>query len=167
MHDGYSRWISQYHNLDLFYMSRWIFPFQSITDIEWQNILLNYDDQYSLEHWCFDRIEFANKILNSFELNDIDCTQRNNEIDPDFHYLNDVNISNMLKCNYYVGESFGKLLKARGAMNDFSVMRHNIRSLPANLNEFNIFLEETKHDFSIIGMSETWLKEDNVDHTRK
>ena len=41
-------------------------------------------------------------------------------------------------------------------------MHHNIRSLPANLNEFNIFLEEIKHDFSIIGMSETWLK-DNVD----
>ena len=44
-----------------------------------------------------------------------------------------------------------------------TVIHHNTRSLPANLNEFNIFLEEIKHDFSIIGMSETWLKEDNVD----
>ena len=117
-----------------------IFPFQSVTDIELENLLLNYNDQYSLEYWCFDQIEFANKILNPFELNDIDCTQPNYEIDPDFHYFNDVNISNMLKCNYYVSESFDKLLKSRGAMNDFSIMHHNIRSLPAFLNEFNIFL---------------------------
>ena len=98
-----------------------IFPFRSVTDIELQNLLLNFDYQYSLEYWCCDRIEFANKILNPFELNDIDCTQPNYEIDPDFHYYNDVNISNILKCNYYVSESFGILLKSRGAMNDFSV----------------------------------------------
>ena len=140
-----------------------IFPFQSVTDIELQNLLLNFDDQYSLEYWCFDQIEFADKILYPFELNDIDCTQPNYEIDPDFHYFNDVSRSNMLKCSYYVSESFGKLLRSRGAKNNFSVMHHNIRSLPANLNEFNIFLEKIKHDFSIIGMSETWLKEGNVD----
>ena len=30
-------------------------------------------------------MDFANKILNPFELNDIECTQPNYEIDPDFH----------------------------------------------------------------------------------
>ena len=48
-----------------------IFPFHSVTEL--QNILLNFDDQYSLEYWCCDRIEFANKMLNTFALNDIDC----------------------------------------------------------------------------------------------
>ena len=42
------------------------------------------------------------QFLNPFELNDIDCTQPNYEIDPDSHYFNDVSISNMLKCSYYV-----------------------------------------------------------------
>ena len=107
-------------------------------------------------------MDFANKILNPFELNDIECTQPNYEIDPDFHYFNDVNISNVLKCNYYFSESFSKLLRTRGVMNEFSVMHHNIRSLPANLSEFTIFLEEMQHNFSIIGISETWLNEDNV-----
>ena len=105
-----------------------------------QLLLWNFDDQYSLEYWCCDRIEFAHKILNPFELNDIDSTQPNYEIDHDFHDFNYVNISNMLICNYYVSESFGKLLKSRGAMNDYSIMHRNIQSLPANLFEFNIFL---------------------------
>ena len=39
-----------------------IFPFQSVTDMELQNLLLNYDGQYSLEYWCLDQIEFAKKI---------------------------------------------------------------------------------------------------------
>ena len=32
-------------------------------------------------------------MLNPFGLNDIDCIQLNHEIDPDFHYSDDVDIS--------------------------------------------------------------------------
>ena len=75
-------------------------------------------------------------MLNAFELNDIDCTQPTYEIDPDFHYFNDVDMNNIMTCNYYVSESFGKLLKTSVVANDFSVMYHNIQSLPPNLSEF-------------------------------
>ena len=107
-----------------------IFAFQSVDDIELLSLFLSSNDQYSPENWCCDQMNFANTILNSFELNDVECTQPNYEIDPDFHYINDVNISNVLKCNYYFSESFSELLKTRGVMNEFSVMHHNIRSLP-------------------------------------
>ena len=57
-----------------------IFPYQSVTDIEIQSLLSNFDDQNSLEYccwyWCCDRIEFVIKMLNPFELNDIDWTMK-------------------------------------------------------------------------------------------
>ena len=130
--------------------------------MELLSLFLSSNDQYSPEYWCCDQMDFANKILNPFELDDIECTQPNYEIDPDFYHFNDVNISNVSKCNYYFRESLSKLLRTRGVMNEFSVMYHNIRSLPAKLSEFTIFLEEIQHTFSIIGISETWLNEDNV-----
>ena len=64
-----------------------IFPFQSVDDMELLSLLLSSNDQYSPEYWYCDQMDFANKILNPFELNDIECTQPNYEIDPIFIIL--------------------------------------------------------------------------------
>ena len=45
-----------------------IFPFQSVDDMELLSLLLSSNDQYSPEYWCRDQMDFANKILNPFEL---------------------------------------------------------------------------------------------------
>ena len=107
-------------------------------------------------------IVFANNIFNPFELNDIDSTQPNYEIDPDFHYFNDVNISNMLKCNYHVSESFGKLLKSRAPRTSF-LLCTIIFEVYQQFEWIKHISNGNKREFQHYGMSETWLKEDNVD----
>ena len=37
----------------------------------------------------------------------------------------------------------------------------NIRTVVNNLNEFSLYLDNLKHDFSVIGISETWLQDAN------
>ena len=37
----------------------------------------------------------------------------------------------------------------------------NIRSAVKNLNEFSVYLDNLKHNFSVIGISETWFQEAN------
>ena len=76
--------------------------------------------------------EFATKVLNQFELNDIDCTQPKFGITSSRHYFKDVNTSTVSKYNNYVSESSGKLPKTRAVTNAFSVMHHNIRGVAAN-----------------------------------
>ena len=38
----------------------------------------------------------------------------------------------------------------------------NIRSVPKKVNDFELFLKSLDFDFSVIGLSETWIKESNV-----
>ena len=37
----------------------------------------------------------------------------------------------------------------------------NIRSAVKNINEFSVYLDNLKHNFSVIGISETWFQEAN------
>ena len=39
----------------------------------------------------------------------------------------------------------------------------NIRSIRKNLGSFEITLENLQHEFSLIGITETWLKDDDCD----
>ena len=66
-------------------------------------------------------------------------------------------------CNYFIEETFNKyLLKHNVSQNSFSIMHLNIRSMPANFTSFLSYLENITHKFSVIGLTETWLKQSNV-----
>ena len=39
----------------------------------------------------------------------------------------------------------------------------NIRSMSKNIKEFDTYLDHLKHKFTVIGLTETWLKESNGD----
>ena len=45
----------------------------------------------------------------------------------------------------------------------FSMCHINIRSTPANLGSLEVYLQCLNFDFSIIGISETWLSDNNCD----
>ena len=86
-------------------------------------------------------------------------------IDPDLQYLNNKNYSDKLrKCTYYSEDSFNKkcypLIKGG---NFLSLLHVNARSAPKNLDKNILFLQNINIDFSVVGVSETWLNDSNVD----
>ena len=48
-------------------------------------------------------------------------------------------------------------------LNTFSLIHSNIRSLPKHFEDFTDYLELLTHKFSVIGLTETWLKPHNFD----
>ena len=46
--------------------------------------------------------------------------------------------------------------------NAFSLLHLNIRSVPANFTHFLSYINNLNHAFSVIGLSETWLKQSNI-----
>ena len=46
---------------------------------------------------------------------------------------------------------------------NFSIMNLNIRSISKNLDKLELSLHNINHNFSCIGLTETWLTENNLD----
>ena len=66
-------------------------------------------------------------------------------------------------CNYFVEDTFNKYLNRHHIPNNaFSLLHLNIRSVPANFTSFLSYISNLNHNFSIIGLSETWLKQSNI-----
>jgi hypothetical protein len=85
--------------------------------------------------------------------------------DPDLQFYNDsTSIDNVMHCNYYLENSFIEKCNQMSVDNNcFSVLHTNIRSLPKNFCQLERFMEGLNFQFTIIGASETWLTENNVD----
>ena len=48
-------------------------------------------------------------------------------------------------------------------MDDFSLLHNNVRSIPANLSILLSYMSNLDHEFSVIGLSETWLTPSHTD----
>ena len=71
-------------------------------------------------------------------------------------------IDNIAKCDYYLEEKFKSEISNYLPDNSyFSVFHLNVRSLMPKLDDLQQYLVEITHKFSVIGISETWLKNDN------
>ena len=85
------------------------------------------------------------------------------DLDPDKCYFNQYSDRLIKNCNYFLEESFKKYLAHHHITNKaFSMLHLNVRSIPANLSAFQSYLNTLEHHFSIIGLTETWLKPLNV-----
>ena len=86
------------------------------------------------------------------------------DYDPDTEFFNEFSHHLNSCCNYYLEESFNKYIKKNGIVSGhFSLMHLNIRSLPANLNAFLSYMENIKHNFPVLGFTETRLQSTNID----
>ena len=93
--------------------------------------------------------------FNPFCLNDKNNIRSDNDIDHDNNYLlkqipND-------KCQYYIEESFNNLMHKENISNELSLLHLNVRSIKNKYDELCDYLKSLKIDFSIIGLTETWL----------
>ena len=111
------------------------------------------------------QLGLGSKVFNPFEMNEDEHEILDYEIDldPDKCYSNQYSHSLIKNCNYFLEESFKKHLSYHHISNEaFSMLHLNIRSIPANLPAFQSYLDILDHHFSIIGLTETWLKPSNI-----
>jgi hypothetical protein len=109
--------------------------------------------------------KLENMVFNPFEWNDENPNLPNFDIDPDIQYFNDMTFTdNINSCNYYMPEDVIRIVQ-NGDINpdSFSLIHANLRSMPRNLDEFQLLLREISYNFKIIGITETWLTESNCD----
>ena len=118
------------------------------------------------EMWICNTIPYKQlnqQIFNVFEMND-ESSIPIHDSDPDLQYFNEmthINTSN--KCDYYLEELFNKKcdkLKVDNAC--LSMIHFNARSLPKHMTEWNTYLNSLKLQFSVIGITETWLNAGNA-----
>ena len=77
--------------------------------------------------------------------------------DPDTHYLS----ANKPISHYYTENEFNNIPNLKNKLTFYNT---NIRSIPKNFNKLKYFLFKLNHNFSIISISETWLKQYNKDN---
>ena len=101
-----------------------------------------------------------NDTLDILEVNDGRSTVID-ELDPDKNVLEEVINCN---CKYYDENTFNDMID--GMVKDqtkLSLLHLNVRSLPKNFDAFNEYLQCIKHQFSVIGLSETWHTDASCD----
>src|SRR6218665_738333 len=83
------------------------------------------------------------------------------DADPDINFF-DPQIIN--SSNYYVEDDFIKLVLDGNYQTNLKILHLNIRSYFKNQTSLWTHLDNIKHKFHIIALTETWTTEDNEDH---
>ena len=128
------------------------------------------DNEYKCAVYEFlsdERINFEDldkRIFIPFELNTSDYLPMT-DVDPDTQFYSDVCFSGNMGCNYYTIDSFNRLCQniITYPRRPFSIFHHNIRSLPAHHSEMLAYLNSFSLQFDIIGLTESWLNDNNHD----
>lgn len=90
--------------------------------------------------------------LQTFDFQDHKLYELENDIDPEIHFYQNINIS----CEYYSEDKFNSNVKMEG----FSVIHFNSRSLYSNFSKIKDYIQQLQQKFSVIAISETWLSDD-------
>ena len=138
-----------------------ILPFNHLPDDEFIPSLAESWEHYkSIPH---DLLTNSHRLFSPFELNDGPDSPLS-DIDPDIQYYNNQCNSILNSCDYYVEDSLNKKMAKLGLKGDvFSLLHTNIRSASRNLSKFESYLSNIDHEFSIIALSESWIKDHNKD----
>ena len=84
------------------------------------------------------------------------------ELDPDQNFYQTYTNPNSKSCKYYYPDRINpKILKI--PENSLAMLHLNIRSLPKNMRQLQNLLDTTDITFQTISITETWLKDHNVD----
>ena len=139
-----------------------LFPFNSISD---QSEFINAISENWSAHEAITLNDLNNKLFVLFELDEDDTSLPLGESDPDLNYYNTISGGSISNCNYHTEDSFFKLVNDYDIENNntFSICHANIRSLPRHFCEISAYFDVLNFEFSVIGFSETWLKDTNVD----
>jgi len=120
------------------------------------------DDEFSVAIYelANGTVNFNSDRLFSLKFNPLPPGNRNlalsSDLDPDSNFK-----FYMFRCDYFTESQFNELFhETRSSFsNCFSLLHLNIRSLSRNYDNFTSFLANIDGKFSIMGVSETWLKD--------
>ena len=101
-------------------------------------------------------IEVLNPELSSLSVNYSRDEDYLDSIDPDINLLEHYSSS----CKYYMAADFRSFIKDRSL--SLSILHCNIRSVASNMAQPSVLLSELHFNFSIIGLTETWLTEETL-----
>ena len=138
-----------------------IFPFNHYAE---DDLFLSCLSEMWFKHGNFPFSHLQNIVFNPFELNDSDTSSPLFDIDPDIQYFNEVtSLNNFTQCDYYVEDTFLRMYQSDiKCAFPFSLIHVNIRSIPKHFDEWELYLQSLGHHFSIVGVTETWLNDQNV-----
>jgi exonuclease III len=134
-------------------------PFNSIVDdFEYKDNLNSFF--CNINDIFFQSVE--NMVFNPFEINDSTNEYPLDDLDPDRNYFNNAaTINNVSNCKYYFEDLINT--KFNTDINSLNLFHHNIRSTQKNFLDLQYLLSNLNIKFTIIGITETWLSETNVD----
>ena len=128
-----------------------LLPFNHLDDYSFD--LAIYELQNGPVHYDLDRL--SSLSFDPVFTNHSPALTRSDTLDPDIHF----NLDNVA-CDYFIEDSFNQMLRNENYSDaDFSLFHLNIRSLQRNFNNLINLLSLLDINFTLIGVSETWLNE--------
>ena len=134
-----------------------MFPFKQIADdTDYISVIEDLASCSSLSY-------LSDKLFLPFEVNDDDHMTNLCNADPDLNFYNSLN-QYVSRCNYYLESTFNKAVETYPWANDvLSMCCFNIRGIKRNLTSFESYLDLLNHQFILIGITETWLRDGDCD----
>ena len=87
-----------------------------------------------------------------------------NDLDPNINVYNENTHTFMQGCKYFLEDDLNKVYGDNvNLQTGLSILSHNIRSVPKNLDKLTTYLNNVNVPFSVIGLCETWHTQETVD----
>lgn len=133
-------------------------PFSQLNNIEFLNIC--EQSQPDMNDNEFTKLK--NLTFNPFSRNNNGKTYLtlNSDLDPDQNYYNQI-ITQVESCDYHDEDTF-KCMTKDSKGDEFSVLHLNTRSILNKFDNLKAYLNSLENEFSVIGLSETWLNQNNI-----
>ena len=137
------------------------FPFNNIEDDE---EFIKMANKQNFLTSTLNNEDLIEKLINPADIDKEIHDQYLNDIDPDLNYYAQEINSTLESSNYQSTDLINININNMNSMSNyvFSLLHLNIRSAPKNLHSLQLMLENIKHRFCCIGLSETWFKDSNV-----
>ena len=104
--------------------------------------------------------EIDNMIFNPLSLN-IKSNFPLYDIDPDIQFYNEIHHPSKNISQYFLEDAFNQELEQGSYSDHLSMFHINIRSMQNKFNELDCFMSLLKLNFTIIGITETWISDAN------
>ena len=132
-------------------------PFSQLSNTEFQDIC----KQSQIDMNNNELTKLKNLTFNPFSTNSNGKTYLtlNSNLDPDQNYYNQI-ITHVESCDYHDEDTF-KCLTKDSKDDEFSLLHLNIRSILNKFDDLKAYLNSLEYNFSVIGLSETWLNQNN------
>ena len=127
------------------------FPFHNLSKNEFET--LNSKNRLSQNE--MDRL--SQLRFNPFQPDqNIALSGNNSEIDTSFN-------TNKINCDYFLPKDFQTQIGDKNVETRFSLLHLNIRSISNKFDSFNNLIDTLNIPFQVIGLTETWLNDNNMD----